>query len=173
MSKWISEQDKARFWIKAKQTDYCWNWEGAVNTRGYGAFNLKDETLAHRIAYQIIYGKIQESLQVLHKCDNPKCINPDHLFTGTHQDNMKDKELKGRSRMLGRASLFYGVSWRNDSKKWRSYVVVNKKMKHLGSHKTEIEAAKHYDFIAYTKYGERLKLNFPSKPLPEPPKDKA
>lgn len=168
----FSERDKARFWIKVKQTSQCWEWTASLNIHGYGVFNLKDESLAHRISYQIFHGKLDENIQVLHKCDNPKCVNPDHLFTGTHHDNMLDKANKGRSRHFGRVSQYYGVTWRNDSKKWRSYIVINKKIKHLGSHSHEIDAAKNYDKIAFNNHALKDKLNFPNDwmPLPEPPK---
>jgi hypothetical protein len=169
----FTERDKARFWVKVKQKVQCWEWTGCLNKNGYGTFNLKEETLVHRISYQIFHGKLEKNIQVLHKCDNPKCVNPDHLFVGTHSDNMKDKVSKGRSRHFGRRSLYYGVTWRNDSQKWRSYIMLNRKMKHLGSHLTEIEAAKNYDKIAFSVYGIADKLNFPLDwmPLPNPPKD--
>lgn len=167
----FSERDKARFWIKVKQTSRCWEWTAAINKYGYGVFRLKGESLAHRISYQIFHGCLKEGIQVLHKCDNPKCVNPDHLFTGTHQDNMDDKSKKGRSRHFGRSSQYYGVSWRNDSKKWRSYIIVDKRLKHLSCHKNEIDAAKNYDKIAFIQYGIKDKLNFPNDwmPLPEAP----
>lgn len=169
----FSERDKARFWIKVKQTERCWEWTSCLNNNGYGSFRLKEESLAHRISYQIFHGKIDEKIQILHKCDNPKCVNPDHLFAGTHSDNMKDKAKKGRARHFGRPSQFIGVTWRNDSKRWRSYISINGKMKHIGSHLDEIEAAKAYDKIAFLKYGIRDRLNFPSHwmPLPELPNE--
>ena len=92
----FTERDKARFWIKVKQTKMCWEWTGTLNKHGYGVFNHKKETLAHRISYQIIFGDVFQD-QILHKCDNPKCVNPDHLFLGTHQDNMTDRNNKGRT----------------------------------------------------------------------------
>lgn len=166
----INERDKARFWIKVKQTNRCWEWTASLNNTGYGVFNLKGETLAHRIAYQIFYGKIGDK-QVLHKCDNTKCVNPDHLFVGNHDDNMKDKQKKGRSRMFGRSSQYLGVSWRNDSNRWRSYIIINKKSIHLACHTNEIDAAKNYDRVAFTEYGITDRLNFPKDwmPLPLPP----
>ena len=167
-----TERDKARFWIKVKQYSRCWEWTGAKNRAGYGVFRSTTDSLAHRIAYQIMNGQISEDMCVCHHCDNPICVNPDHLFLTDHQGNMTDKAKKGRARMFGRASQYYGVSWRNDSNRWRSYIVYNKKTIHLACHKDEIEAAKNYDRVAFNKYGIKDKLNFPLHwmPLPQPPK---
>lgn len=75
----------------------CWEWKGHRNQAGYGEFCVNGErhTRAHRFMWEAIHGSIG-SLHVLHKCDNPPCCNPDHLFLGTQQDNMKDRDLKGR-----------------------------------------------------------------------------
>lgn len=76
----------------------CWQWIGAVNANGYASFwdGEKIET-ASRVAYRLFCGELSEGLFVLHRCDNPRCVKPSHLFLGTHADNMRDKVLKGRS----------------------------------------------------------------------------
>jgi HNH endonuclease len=76
------------------KSDDCWEWIGVIGTRGYGKIGAKD--LAHRRAYEYNFGKIPEGMQVCHKCDNKKCVNPAHLFLGTLQDNMRDKNSKNR-----------------------------------------------------------------------------
>lgn len=157
----ITELDKARFWIKVTQTDYCWEWTGSLNKQGYGTFRLNGESLAHRIAYKIIHGDIFNSLNVCHKCDNTKCVNPSHLFTGTQSDNMIDKMKKKRHRMFGRASKYNGVTWRNDSKKWRAIVTFKGNKIHIGCFENEIDAAKAYDKFIYEKYKSKEMLNFP------------
>lgn len=81
----------------------CWEWQG-YKRNGYGRTIIgsrKDGTrksvAAHRIAYEVWNGEIPEGYEVCHKCDNPSCINPDHLFVGTRQDNIDDRERKGRN----------------------------------------------------------------------------
>lgn len=71
----------------------CWLWEGAVQANGYGVAGRK---LAHRQSWEDHHGPIPEGMSVLHKCDVRSCINPDHMFLGTQQDNLADMRRKGR-----------------------------------------------------------------------------
>lgn len=73
----------------------CWEWIGSISVWGYGQFATK-RLKAHRVSWQLTYGEIPNKLHVLHKCDNPLCVNPDHLFLGTQTDNMNDKVAKDR-----------------------------------------------------------------------------
>lgn len=90
-------QVKDRFLNKVEKTNNCWNWKAYIRHDGRGefSFNSKAEK-AHRISHLLFKGNIPEGLHVLHKCDNPKCVKPSHLFLGTHADNMRDCKAKGR-----------------------------------------------------------------------------
>jgi hypothetical protein len=87
-----------RLFRKVDKTDYCWNWVGNKNSKGYGYLTYCKKTYrTHRLSWEIHHGPIPGDLFVLHKCDNPSCVNPDHLFLGTHRDNMDDMVRKGRT----------------------------------------------------------------------------
>ncbi len=88
-----------RFWSRVKKTDACWEWMGHRESQGYGRFGWhKNPWLgrAHRFAWHVSYGPVPDGLFVLHRCDNPPCVRPDHLFLGTAKDNMQDCLKKGR-----------------------------------------------------------------------------
>lgn len=79
--------------------DGCWEWFACLGDSGYGAFNDHGKGhKAHRYIYELVYGLIPAGKQVLHKCDRPWCVCPDHLFLGTHKENMDDMTCKGRRR---------------------------------------------------------------------------
>jgi len=86
------------FWPKLdKQSDNeCWNWTARKDSRGYGLLKILGQQKAHRVSWIIHFGEIPEGLYVCHRCDNPSCVNPAHLFTGTAKDNYKDMVNKGR-----------------------------------------------------------------------------
>lgn len=75
----------------------CWIWQRSKQKRGYGTMQFKGKTMqAHRFSYQTLVGQIPEGMLVLHRCDVPLCINPEHLFLGTDEDNLNDCYAKGR-----------------------------------------------------------------------------
>jgi HNH endonuclease len=91
-----------RFWTKVSKPDNpngCWLWTGCINKRrrGYGQFRLRGQLVsAHRAAWILTHGNVAAELDVCHRCDNPSCVRPDHLFVGTRGDNMRDCANKNR-----------------------------------------------------------------------------
>ncbi len=88
-----------KFWQKVDKTNSCWLWKGGKDIYGYGRLRVPGHNLlAHRISYELHHGPIPKEMLILHKCDNPPCVNPAHLFLGTQETNNKDAKSKGRSR---------------------------------------------------------------------------
>jgi hypothetical protein len=95
----FTEKFIKRFWSKVniKGEDDCWEWTGCLNNIGYGRIRYNDITLlTHKVSYIIHFGWIPYEQCILHKCDNRKCINPNHLWCGTKKENMIDASIKGR-----------------------------------------------------------------------------
>lgn len=90
--------DDARLWNRVEKTETCWLWHGSIGKNGYGITRYKGKTMtAHRMAWTLTHGEIPDGLCILHKCDVRVCVNPDHLFLGTYQDNATDAYNKGRT----------------------------------------------------------------------------
>lgn len=93
----IADHHITKFWGKITKSNFCWVWRGLVTKDGYGRISIYGKTvLTHRLSWVLHFGEIPKELGVLHKCDNPSCVNPDHLFLGTFQENMRDKINKKR-----------------------------------------------------------------------------
>ena len=102
-----------RFWSKVDQRgpDDCWEWRAARMWKGYGHFGVARDLVvrAHRFAWEVSRGPIPNGAMVLHRCDNPACCNPAHLFLGTARDNTDDMVAKGR---MVPPPTVYGDEWR-------------------------------------------------------------
>lgn len=96
----------ARFWSQVKKTPNCWLWQGTLN-HGYGVFRRAKRTkgLAHRFVWELVHGPIQPGLFICHHCDNPRCVNPEHLFIGTALENNQDASQKGHYTVPRRRKL--------------------------------------------------------------------
>jgi hypothetical protein len=93
----LTAKQKEFFWGKVKKGERCWSWLRGCYSAGYGQFKAGGKGYAaHRLSYEISVGPIPEGMCVLHKCDNPPCVNPDHLFLGTQKENMQDCVNKKR-----------------------------------------------------------------------------
>jgi len=95
----LDESQLSRFWEKVikQDGDKCWEWSGSRSQQGYGKFGVKRiPQQAHRISYEIAFGPFDAKMCICHKCDNPPCVRPDHLFLGTHQENTRDMIRKRR-----------------------------------------------------------------------------
>lgn len=97
---YLRTSPEERFWRYVRKTKGCWLWTGTTNHWGYGMINLGGKhgraERAHRLSWQIHCGPIPPGLFVCHSCDNPACVRSEHLFLGTHIDNMNDCRSKAR-----------------------------------------------------------------------------
>jgi hypothetical protein len=97
----VTEKDISRFWSKVEKSTSteCWEWKGVIVKDGYGRVRCSHgaRVLTHRLSYTIHKGQVPSGMFVCHSCDNPCCVNPSHLWAGTHTDNMRDKITKGRA----------------------------------------------------------------------------
>lgn len=105
----INDSIVSRFWNHVEKSGDCWEWLSSVSNAGYGRFTIGRKTMsAHRVSYAIAVGDPGDSL-VCHKCDNPSCVNPYHLFLGSHKDNTTDMIAKGRHVIARGADVYNAI----------------------------------------------------------------
>lgn len=101
MTKRIFGTPEERFWPKVDKgkPDDCWEWKAYRDKDGYGSFKFNKMLIgAHRFAWILAFGEIPKGLHICHRCDNPPCCNPSHLFSGSAAQNNADRDRKGRGR---------------------------------------------------------------------------
>src|SRR6185503_1885498 len=143
-SRIIDPAQKFLSYIESQKTE-CWNWTGHIHHTGYGMYRSGG---AHRFSYEMANGPIPDGLWVLHKCDNRKCVNPDHLFLGTVQDNVDDMHAKGRAhKATGEAS--------SNARLTTAQVIAIR-----GDNRIHAEIAKDYDISLSTVSAIKTKRNW-------------
>lgn len=144
----------ARFDAKVDKSGDCWIWTGA-KCDGYGVFRLsgpkKENIRAHRFAYEREHGKLLPGLHLCHKCDNPSCVRPEHLFVGTNYDNIADSMMKGRRKGVPRKK------WGPDHPQRINPDLVLRGESHGMTHLTE-QSIRDIRAADISRYGDLIKL---------------
>lgn len=141
-----------RFWAKVNKDGpihpilgtACWPWAGAMVSGGYGHIGMGGQGyVAHRVSWELANGAIPDELFVLHKCDNPPCVRPEHLFLGTPLDNMRDMIAKGRDRYpTGKANFRPAIGENNGLSKLTERDVIE--IRAIGRSRSQSDIAREY-----------------------------
>jgi len=135
-NKWVRSLEE-RFWEKVNVTtniDECWEWQAYVHPSGYGNINVNGKMRgAHQVAWELTFGPIPLEMLVCHICDNRKCANPNHLFLGSFQKNIEDRDMKHRGKIPDNRGEKHGMS-----KLKREDILEIRRMRQEGSTQKEI-----------------------------------
>jgi HNH endonuclease len=175
---YLGPADRARFLSKVDKNGPssrpelgpCWVWTAGLTRDGYGQFRVGQRSLAsHRVAWEFDCGQIPPGMHVLHKCDTRNCVRGEHLFLGTHQDNVVDMCSKNRqarhwqraARSTNRSGLV-GIYWKQRIGKWGAHIYASGRTLHLGYFTDREAAAAAYDVAARFYKGADAYQNFPA-----------
>lgn len=137
----LRERFMSKVNIPSGDPDACWEWRGALMRNGYGSIHLEGADggtmYAHRCAWLLVYGQIDNGVIIRHRCDNKRCVRPTHLEAGTHADNMRDMAVRDRAHRSKRG-LPRGVDVQGNH--FHAYVDSDRRRTYLGSF-TSVERA--------------------------------
>lgn len=132
--KYKAKKNHDDFFLRFERYGDCWNWTGNLNGSGYGYAKINGKVwLAHRYSYQAVKGDIPSGFEVMHSCDNPACINPQHLSLGSHVDNMNDMHAKERHHHIISNSQKIEIASSSESNKElaKRFVVSERTIRHV------------------------------------------
>lgn len=157
---------RERFWAKVLKTEGCWEWIGAKQPKGYGTFRFQGSAkLAHRVSYELEYGRIAAGIEIDHRCHNRGCVKPRHLRPVTHKQNMENYAGVYAS---NKSSGVRGVYWHKQHRKWCAVVTNDGRRTHVGLFATIAEAeaaviAKRLELFTHNEVDRRTQLDEPMR----------
>lgn len=146
--------DRFNSFVDKNGSNGCWLWTGNKHKQGYGKLSFMGSSLCtHRISHELFKGPIPKNMMVCHSCDNTSCVNPEHLFLGTAQDNMSDKIAKGRHRGAKTGSLHHkSILSDEDVKEIRSLYSTTKVTQNMLAKRFSVSQSEISNITTYKKW---------------------